>query len=417
MDQKQFAMAIEQLCGEKGISREKVIETIEAALASAYKKDYGKRGQIIKVKFDEKTGGMEVFQIKIVAEENIEEEIEIGKEEPAPSSSPRKDGAGQEGNKKVPSGEGLGCVEEEIKKRFNPEKNITVEEAKEYKKNPKIDDEIEISLPTHSEFGRIAAQTAKQVIIQKIREAEKEAVYDEYKGREGEILSGTVQRIEGNNIFIDIGRTAGILFSAEQIPGEHYRVGQRLKVCLLKVDEDARNSGLVFSRTHPNMVNKLFEVEVPEIASGSVEIKSVAREPGLRAKIAVVSNENGVDPIGSCVGQRGSRIQMITNELNGEKIDIIEWNENPMKFIQNAMSPAKISYLEINEENKSAAVFVDPDQFSLAIGKKGQNVRLAARLTGWKIDVMESKKEKNSEESEEDGENEKDDIKKEEIKK
>ena len=404
MDQKQFAMAIEQLCSEKGISREKVIETIEAALASAYKKDYGKRGQIIRVKFDEKTGGMEVFQIKIVAEENTEEEIEKMeekkkleiKEEPllTPPSQGRED-------------------EEESKKRFNPEKNITVEEAKEYKKKPKIDDEIEISLPTHSEFGRIAAQTAKQVIIQKIREAEKEAVYDEYKGKEGEVFSGTVQRIEGNNIFIDIGRTAGILFSAEQIPDEHYRIGQRLKVCLLKVDEGAKNSGLVFSRTHPNMVNKLFEVEVPEIASGSVEIKSVAREPGLRAKIAVVSNEEGVDPIGSCVGQKGSRIQMIINELNGEKIDIIEWNKDPIKFIQNAMSPAKISYLEINEENKSAIAFVNPDQFSLAIGRKGQNVRLAAKLTGWKIDVMEAKKEESGEEEEEGDESEKGDIKKE----
>ena len=403
MDQKQFAMAIEQLCGEKGISREKVIETIEAALASAYKKDYGKKGQIIKVKFDEKTGGMEVFQIKVVAEENTEEEIkemeekkklEIKEEKPTPSPS-------QEGNKKVLSREELGRVEEEIKKRFNPEKNISIEEAKKYKKKPKLDDEVEISLPTHSEFGRVAAQTAKQVIIQKIREAEKEAVYDEYKGKEGEVVSGTVQRIEGRNVFIDIGRTAGILFSAEQIPDEHYRIGQRLKVCLLKVDESAKNSGLVFSRTHPNMINKLFEVEVPEIASGSVEIKSVAREPGLRAKIAVVSNEEGVDPIGSCVGQKGSRIQMIINELNGEKIDIIEWNEDPIKFIRNAMSPAKIDYLEINEENKSAIVFVDPDQFSLAIGRKGQNVRLAARLTGWKIDVAESKKEETGEEDEE----------------
>ncbi len=393
MDQKQFAMAIEQLCSEKGISREKVIETIEAALASAYKKDYGKRGQFIKVKFDEKTGGMEVFQIKIVAEENTEEEIE--KMEAAKS----KDEGGEE---------------EESKKRFNPEKNITVKDAKEYKKKPKIDDEIEISLPTHSDFGRIAAQTAKQVIIQKIREAEKEAVYDEYKGKEGEVFSGTVQRIEGNNVFIDIGRTAGILFSAEQIPDEHYRIGQRLKVCLLKVEEGMKNSGLVFSRTHPNMVSKLFEVEVPEIASGSVEIKSVAREPGLRAKIAVVSNEEGVDPIGSCVGQKGSRIQMIINELDGEKIDIIEWNKDPIKFIQNAMSPAKISYLEINEENKSAVAFVNPDQFSLAIGRKGQNVRLAAKLTGWKIDVTEAKKSEDGEEEESD-ESEKSDIKKEEI--
>jgi len=390
MDQKQFAMAIEQLCVEKGISREKVIETIEAALALAYKKDYGKKGQIIRVKFDEKTGGMEVSQIKIVAEENTEEEDEKLE------------------NLKIKEEK----EEKEIKKKFNPEKNITIEEAKKYKKNPKIGDEIEISLPTHSDFGRIAAQTAKQVIIQKIREAEKEAVYDEYKGKEGEVFSGTVQRIEGSNVFVDIGRTAGILFPTEQIPGEHYRIGQRLKVCLLKVEEDMKNTGLIFSRTHPNMVSKLFEVEVPEIASGSVEIKSVAREPGSRAKIAVVSNEEGVDPIGSCVGQNGSRIQMIINELNNEKIDIIEWSEDPIKFIKNAMSPAKINYLEINEENKSAIVYVNPDQFSLAIGKKGQNVRLAAKLTGWKIDIMDV--EKSKEKETEDKDDNKDDNEKDE---
>jgi len=392
MDQKQFAMAIEQLCVEKGISREKVIETIEAALALAYKKDYGKKGQIIRVKFDEKTGGMEVSQIKIVAEENTEEEDEKLE------------------NLKIKEEK----EEKEIKKKFNPEKNITIEEAKKYKKNPKIGDEIEISLPTHSDFGRIAAQTAKQVIIQKIREAEKEAVYDEYKGKEGEVFSGTVQRIEGSNVFVDIGRTAGILFPTEQIPGEHYRIGQRLKVCLLKVEEDMKNTGLIFSRTHPNMVSKLFEVEVPEIASGSVEIKSVAREPGSRAKIAVVSNEEGVDPIGSCVGQNGSRIQMIINELNNEKIDIIEWSEDPIKFIKNAMSPAKINYLEINEENKSAIVYVNPDQFSLAIGKKGQNVRLAAKLTGWKIDIMDV--EKSKEKETEDKDDNKDDNEKDEDK-
>jgi len=383
-------MAIEQLCVEKGISREKVIETIEAALALAYKKDYGKKGQIIRVKFDEKTGGMEVSQIKIVAEENTEEEDEKLE------------------NLKIKEEK----EEKEIKKKFNPEKNITIEEAKKYKKNPKIGDEIEISLPTHSDFGRIAAQTAKQVIIQKIREAEKEAVYNEYKGKEGEVFSGTIQRIEGSNVFVDIGRTAGILFPTEQIPGEHYRIGQRLKVCLLKVEEDMKNTGLIFSRTHPNMVSKLFEVEVPEIASGSVEIKSVAREPGSRAKIAVVSNEEGVDPIGSCVGQNGSRIQMIINELNNEKIDIIEWSEDPIKFIKNAMSPAKINYLEINEENKSAIVYVNPDQFSLAIGKKGQNVRLAAKLTGWKIDIMDV--EKSKEKETEDKDDNKDDNEKDE---
>ncbi len=373
MEQKQFILAINQICEEKAILKEKAIEIVEAALAAAYKKDYGKKGQVISVDFDEKTGDMKVFQIKIVAEEITEDEkMEADDEE-------------TDDEKK------------QVKKKFNPDKNITIEEAKEYIKKPKIDDEVRIPLPTHTEFGRIAAQTAKQVMIQRIREAEKEAVFNEFKDKEGEVVNGIVQRIEGRNVYVDVGKAVGIIYANEQILGERYNIGQRIKVYIEKIEKD---SILVLSRTNANILKKMFELEVPEIASKSVEIKSIAREAGSRTKIAVFSNEEGVDPVGSCVGQRGSRIQTIINELGGEKIDIIEWSDNAQKFIQHALSPAKVSSIEIDEKNKSAIAYVPGDQLSLAIGKQGQNVRLAAKLTGWKIDVAE-KKENNEEKTEE----------------
>ena len=363
MEHKQFVLAISQVCDEKGISKEKAMEVVEASLASAYKKEYGKKGQIIKVNFDEVSGDMKVFQIKTVAEEN-DDEIE---------------------NEKL---EEVTDEEKELKKKFNPDKNITIEEAKEYKKDPQIDDEIEIPLPSKSDFGRIAAQTAKQVMIQKIREAEKEAVFDEFKDKEGEVVNGIVQRIEGRNVFIDIGKAVGILYPTEQIVGERYNIGQRLKIYIVKLDKDAKEASLILSRTSPDIIEKLFELEVPEIFSKTVEIKSIAREAGSRTKVAVYSNEEGIDPVGSCVGQRGSRIQTIINELGGEKIDITEWNDDTSKYIQHALSPAKIARLDINEEKKSAIAYVEEDQLSLAIGKQGQNVRLAAKLTGWKIDIL-----------------------------
>ena len=367
MEQKQFILAIDQICDEKGISREKAIEIVEASLASAYKKEYGEKGQIIKIYLDEVSGDIKVFQIKIVAEEIDETET---------------------GEDKIENDE-----EDQIKKKFNPDRNITVEEAKKYQKKPQIDDEVEIPLPPHSDFGRIAAQTAKQVMIQKIREAEKEAIFNEFKKEEGEVVNGTVQRIEGKNVFIDVGRAVGILCLGEQINGEYYKIGQKLKVYIVKIEENAKEANLILSRTNPNIVEKLFELEVPEIFSKTVEIKSIAREGGLRTKIAVHSNEEGIDPVGSCVGQRGARIQTIIGELDGEKIDIIEWNKNIKKYIQHALSPAKVSRVDINEEQRSAIAYVDEDQLSLAIGKQGQNVRLAAKLTGWKIDVVENKEE------------------------
>ena len=394
MDQKQFVLAINQICEEKGISKEVAIDVVEAALAAAYKKEYGEKGQIIKVNFDEVSGDIKVFQVKIVAEELDDEE---GSEEDGENIKEAKEVKIKKDDKK----EKFKDREDQVKKKFNPERNLTIEEAKEFKKNPEIDDEIEIPLPSKSDFGRIAAQTAKQVMIQKIREAEKEAIFGEFKDKEGEVVNGTVQRVEGRNVFVDIGKAVGILYPAEQISSERYETGRRFKVYIVKVEKESRDASLVLSRTNPDIIGKLFELEVPEIFSKTVEIKSVAREAGSRAKVAVCSNENGIDPVGSCVGQRGARIQTIINELGGEKIDIIEWNENIGTYIQHALSPAKISHIETDEDKKIAVAYADEDQLSLAIGKQGQNVRLAAKLTGWKIDVVENKKEDSDDKKEE----------------
>ncbi|MDD5396955.1 MAG: transcription termination factor NusA, partial [Candidatus Moranbacteria bacterium] len=297
---------------------------------------------------------------------------------------------------------------EEKLPRYNPERDILLAEAKKIKKGAKIGDVIEIELEPQHEYGRVAAQTAKQVIIQRIREAERDSMFQEYKGKEGEVVSGTVQRIEGRNTYIDLGKSVGVLFPQEQVQGEMLRLGQRVKVYLYKVESDPKGPGITLSRTHPDMVKKLFELEVPEIFAGTVEVKSIAREAGSRTKIAVFSDEEGIDPIGSCVGQKGTRVQAVIEELGGEKIDIIEWNEKPEKYIAAAISPAKVLKVEINAEKKEAKVTVPEDQLSLAIGKRGQNVRLAAKLTGWKIDVIgvaapkveEEKAEKNTEEIE-----------------
>jgi len=241
-------------------------------------------------------------------------------------------------------------------------------------------------LVSKQDYGRIAAQTAKQVILQKIREAEKETIFSEYRSKEGELVSGVIQRIEGGAVFVDIGKTLGILNREEQIPGEFYRPGQRLRFYILKVDDTPKGPMVLLSRAYPKLISKLFEIEVPEISAGTVVIKSIAREPGFRTKIAVESTEEGIDPIGSCVGQKGTRIMAVINELGGEKIDVIEWQNDPAKFIANALAPAKIIEVKIGEKN-TAEVVVPEDQLSLAIGKDGRNVRLAANLTGWKIDI------------------------------
>jgi N utilization substance protein A len=364
----EFGSAIMQIAEEKGISKEVIIETIEAALAAAYKKDYGKRGQRIRAEFNEVSGSAKFFLVKDVVDETLREFVEDADEQE--SEMPEEF---IEGEEKLP--------------RYNPERDMLLEEAKKIKKGAKIGDVIEIELEPHSDYGRVAAQTAKQVIIQRIREAERDSMFAEYKGKEGEVVSGSVQRIEGRNVFIDLGKSIGVLFPSEQVRDEILRIGQRVKVYLYKVESDPKGPGITLSRTHPEMVRKLVELEVPEVFAGTVEIKSIAREAGSRTKIAVSSNEEGVDPVGSCVGQKGTRVQAVIDELGGEKIDIIEWNEKPEKFIAAAISPAKVIAVNLDEERKEAKVVVPEDQLSLAIGKQGQNVRLAAKLTGWKIDV------------------------------
>jgi len=372
MDIKLFKGALAQIAEERGITPEKVIETIEAAIATAYKKDYGEKGQKIKAKFNPVSGDVKFWQIKLVVDESVlytDEEIEEMKE-----------------NKIIPQDEVRAGEEAPKKYVFNEEKHIMIADAKKDYPKIKVGEEIEIPLTSKQDYGRIAAQTAKQVILQKIREAEKETISLEYRSKEGEIISGIVQRVEGHTVFVDIGKTLGLLNREEQIPGEFYRPSQRLKLYIMKVEDSPKGSVVLLSRVYPKLISKLFELEVPEIASGAVVIKAIAREPGYRTKIAVVSNEQGVDPIGACVGQRGTRIVAVINELGGEKIDVIAWDEKPEKFIANALSPAKIVSVKVEDKN-SATVFVPEDQLSLAIGKDGRNVRLAAQLTGWKIDI------------------------------
>ena len=394
MEQKQLSLAIEQICEEKGISREVVLETIEMALASAYKKEYGRKGQNIKAEFNIETGEIKIFQIKTVVNDELAEkgEMVIKESEEDKKSKNIKDKKSENvTDKKFAASENEESEKIQEKKiKFNPEKHIALKEAKKIKKGVALDDEIKLSLEIEHDFGRIAAQTAKQVIIQRIKEAEKDAIFNEYKDKEGEVISGVVQRIEGGTIFVDIGRTIGLLFEKEKIPTENYRIGQRMKVYIQRIEKGPKGPVIILSRRAPEMIKRLFELEVPEVFSGSVEIKSVAREAGSRAKVAVTSKEEGIDPIGSCIGQRGTRIQTVINELAGEKIDVIEWNKDSVKFIKNAIMPAKVDSVLINKKENTAIVHVPEDQLSLAIGKRGQNVRLAVKLTGWRIDVMSS---------------------------
>jgi transcription termination/antitermination protein NusA len=337
-----FEQALDQIEDEKGIPREEIILMIEASLAAAYRKDYGQKDQNIVAEFDPENLATRIFDVKTVVAE----------------------------------------VEDE-------QKEITVEEAKEIDPKYKVGDEIknEITPEEGTNFGRIAAQTAKQVIIQKLREAERNVMFSDYKAKERTLQNGVVQRVEGDTVLIDLGKATGVLFPSEQIRGEKYQPNQRVKVLVLHVEPAAKGPKITLSRSHPDMIRKLFELEVPEIYNGTVEVKAIAREAGSRSKIAVYSTQEGIDPIGACVGQRGTRVQTVMAEVGGEKIDIIEWDEDPVKFIANALSPAKILNVQLDFEEKSAKVGVLEDQLSLAIGKAGQNVRLAARLTGWKIDI------------------------------
>lgn len=367
-DLKVINSVLDQLEEERGIPREKVIEAIETALATAYKKEYGKRGQIVRARFDISVGTTEFYQIKVVVdesrvrmEEEGEDEIEVENEE---------------GDERV---------------RFNPEHHILIEDAHKIKKDALLDEEIVFPLEEKGDYGRIAAQTAKQVIIQKIREAEKVSVLEEFGKREGEVVNGTVQRIERGNIFVDLTRAYGIIPYDEQIPGERYRQGERIRAYLYSVEETPKGIFLRLSRSHPQFLAKLFEMEAPELTNESIEIKAIAREAGSRSKVAVVSHDEHIDPVGSLVGQRGVRVSTVMSELGGEKIDIIEWSDEPQKFIEDALSPAKVLDVEMTEDEQVAHVEVSPDQQSLAIGRGGQNVRLAAKLTGWKIDIQSIK--------------------------
>lgn len=395
MDLKSFTQAIEQIADEKGIAKERIVETIELAIAAAYKRDYGKRGQIIRATLDPVTGKVAVKQIKIAVDETMiksEEEIEREEKERGRIEG-TETAAGQiPVNQSAPQTAGaetdiIEDTETEKKVRFNPEKHLIMEEARSIKPDVKAGDELAFDLPYHEAYGRIAAQTAKQVIIQRVREAEREAVFEEYKTREGEVVSGIIQRIEGRNAYIDLGRTVAVLPAEEQIPGERYYPGTRMKFLLHAVERNPRGPGMFLSRSHPRFLRKLFEIEVPEISSGAVEIKTVAREAGARSKVAVTSHEKGVDPVGSLVGQKGVRVSTVIQELGGEKIDVIEWSDEQAAFISNALSPARAIEVKLDEHRRDAYVTVPEDQLSLAIGKAGQNVRLAAKLTGWRIDV------------------------------
>ncbi|MDO8565045.1 MAG: transcription termination factor NusA [bacterium] len=369
-DLKVINSVLSELEEARGIPRASIIEAIEAALATAYKKEYGKKGQIIRTSFDLSTGETNFFQVKIV----VDESRVIFEDEETPESE---------------VDEAVVSADERVV--YNPEHHILLEDARKIKKDAQIDEEIIFPIESKGEYGRIAAQTAKQVIMQKIREAEKTSVVSEFGKREGEIVNGTVQRIERGNIFVDMGRATGLLAYEEQIPSERFSQGERVRAYLYRVEESPRGVFLRLSRSHPKFLEKLFEAEAPELASGAIVIKAIAREAGYRSKIAAQAVDTHIDPIGALVGQRGVRVSTVMSELRGEKIDIIEWSAEPKKFIEEALSPAKVLDIKINEEEKAASVIVAEDQQSLAIGKGGQNVRLAAKLTGWKIDIQSAR--------------------------
>lgn len=340
--QSQFIAAINQLCDEKGIPKDKIMETIKAALRAAYRKDYGNREQNIDVDLSEKSDRAIVYLIKDV-----------------------------------------------VKKIENAETEMTLAEARKYKKDAKVGEQIKMDV-TPLEYGRIAAQSAKQVIIQRIQEAEREMMYDTFKDRENELINALVHRVEGKSVYVNLdNKITTILAQDHQIPRERYYSGQRIKLYLDKVIRTTKGPQLLISRTHPALVKKLMELEIPEIKSGLVEIKGIAREPGVRSKVAVFSTDSKIDPIGSCVGQKGVRVNNVMDELNGERIDIIQWNENPEAYIKTALAPAKVAHIVLDTNVRRAKVYVQPDQRPLAIGKEGQNVRLASRLTDYELDILD----------------------------
>ena len=370
MNLKELVKVAEQIASEKNIQPEMVIEVVENSLAAAYRKEYGYKGMIIRAKLDLKSGDVLFESVKTVVDENTVRIPIEGEEEHGEEVRPKE-----------------AYAEEDILPRYNPERHILIKDIETEKPELKVGDEIVESLPApQAEFGRIAAQTAKQNILQRLREIERSSIVLEFKGREETIVSGIVRRFERGNVYIDLGRAEGIMWSNESITGEHYKIGDRLKFYVIAVQEGARFAQIVLSRNHPKFLSKLFESEVPEISDGTVEIKGIAREAGSRSKIAVYSNDENVDAVGSFVGQRGTRVMAVNNEIGQEKIDIIEWSNDPEEYISHSLSPAKVSRIELGER-REVKVFVLEDQLSLAIGRGGQNVRLAANLTGFKIDV------------------------------
>ncbi|HEY8361344.1 MAG TPA: transcription termination factor NusA [Tissierellaceae bacterium] len=333
-----FINALTEIEKEKGISKDVIFDALESALISSYKKNFG-TSQNVEIDMNRDTGEVKVFAIKKVVEKAENENLEI-----------------------------------------------SLEEAKKIDPRYEIGDQVRIEV-TPKNFGRIAAQTAKQVVIQRIRDAEREVIYEEFVNRENEIITGMVQRISKNIVYIDLGKTEGILPPSEQMENEEYKQGDRLKLLILQVNKTTKGPQIILSRSHPNLVRRLFELEVPEISEGIVEIHSISREAGSRTKIAVYSKDPNVDPLGACVGTKGNRVKVIVDELKGEKIDIVIWSKNIEEFIANSLSPSKVLKVIPNKEEKSAIVVVPDYQLSLAIGKEGQNARLAAKLTNWKIDI------------------------------
>lgn len=345
-----FMAAIQQISAEKGIPEERVVDTVEAAIAAAYRRDYGTPGQNIRVKLKDSGGeglSFDVFQVFDIVE------LEEGQE----------------------------AVEE-------PERQMTIEEAQKIDKKLIVGDEHIIQLPYHDDFGRIAAQTAKQVIVQRIREAERDILYDEFKQKENALLTGQVQQVEMDTVIVSLGKINAVMPPREQIRGEYYSTGQRIRVFVKEVMESGRGPQIVVSRSDSRFIRALFSLEVPEIEAGTVEIRALAREAGSRTKVAVFSDNEAIDPVGSCIGKDGKRVEAVLSEVGEEKIDIILWDENPEQFIRNALNPAKVRSLTLNNETMHAAVEVDPDKLSLAIGRGGQNVRLASKLTGYTIDIL-----------------------------
>ncbi|MDZ7672290.1 MAG: transcription termination factor NusA [Halanaerobiales bacterium] len=356
-----FLNALEDIEKDKGIAKEVLLEAIEVALLSAYKKDFGSKENVT-VEINEENGKVMVFSRKKIVEEVSNSNYEI-----------------------------------------------SIDDAKEIDSSIEEGDYLDVEV-TPENFGRIAAQTAKQVVMQRIREAERDVMYEEYKRKEGEIITGTIQRFHKDNVLIDMGKTEALLPVSEQIPTENYRVGSRLKLYVVEVSSTTKGPRILVSRTHPALLKRLFEVEVPEIFDGIVEIRSVAREAGFRSKVAVSSYDSKVDPVGACVGPQGMRVQSVVEQLNGEKIDIVQYDEEAKQYVSNALNPAEVIDVMINEDEKSATVIVPDFQLSLAIGKEGQNARLAAKLTGWKIDIKKESEfaEKDEKEKDEQVENETD---------